>query len=57
MFGYTLDDHVELRPLAIEHARAMFEITDRSRTACASGFRGWMPSPKSTIPSIISKAP
>ncbi|MBU5349214.1 GNAT family protein [Paenibacillus sp. FSL W7-1279] len=39
MFGYTLDDHVELRPLAIEHARAMFEITDRSRDR----LRKWLP--------------
>ncbi|WP_106767312.1 GNAT family N-acetyltransferase [Paenibacillus faecalis] len=39
MFTYTLDDHVELRPLAPEHARALFELTDRSRDR----LRQWLP--------------
>ncbi|KKO54724.1 GNAT family N-acetyltransferase [Paenibacillus sp. DMB20] len=39
MFTYVLDDHVELRPLAPEHARALFEVTDRSR----DWLRQWLP--------------
>lgn len=39
MFTYALDDHVELRPLAPEHARALFELTDRSRDR----LRQWLP--------------
>ncbi|WP_054958056.1 GNAT family N-acetyltransferase [Paenibacillus dakarensis] len=39
MFTYVLDAHVELRPLAPEHARALFELTDRSRDR----LRQWLP--------------
>ncbi|UNK18141.1 GNAT family N-acetyltransferase [Paenibacillus sp. N3/727] len=39
MFTYSLDDHVELRPLVPEHARALFELTDRSRDR----LRQWLP--------------
>ena len=39
MFTYALDDQVELRPLAPEHARALFELTDRSRDR----LRQWLP--------------
>lgn len=39
MFTYVLDDHVELRPLALEHARLLFELTDRHR----DWLRQWLP--------------
>ena len=57
MFGYTLDDHVELRPLALEHARAMLRLPTARVTVFVNGFRGWTASPRSMIRLIISKEP
>ncbi|MWV46528.1 GNAT family N-acetyltransferase [Paenibacillus sp. HJL G12] len=39
MFSYALDDHIELKPLALQHARPLFHLTDRSRVS----LREWLP--------------
>ncbi|OZB93759.1 GNAT family N-acetyltransferase [Paenibacillus sp. XY044] len=39
MFTYALDDQIELRPLALQHARPLFHLTDRSRDR----LREWLP--------------
>ncbi|MBO2944726.1 GNAT family N-acetyltransferase [Paenibacillus sp. F411] len=39
MFTYPLDDHVELRPLAPEQARALYELIDD----CRDWLRQWLP--------------
>ena len=39
MFTYSLDEYTELRPLAIEHTKPLFELTDRSRDQ----LRHWLP--------------
>lgn len=39
MFTYLLDDHIELKPLALQHARPLFELTVDSRDT----LREWLP--------------
>lgn len=39
MFTYPLDDHIELQPLALQHARPLFILTNRSRDT----LREWLP--------------
>ncbi|BFH65646.1 GNAT family N-acetyltransferase [Paenibacillus azoreducens] len=39
MFTYPLDDHIELKPLALQHARPLFLLTDSSRDT----LRQWLP--------------
>ncbi|MBT2285270.1 GNAT family N-acetyltransferase [Paenibacillus polymyxa] len=39
MFTYSLDEYTELRPLAMEHTKPLFELTDRSRDQ----LRHWLP--------------
>lgn len=39
MFTYPLDDHIELKPLGLQHARPLFLLTDSSRDT----LRQWLP--------------
>lgn len=39
MFAYKVDEDIELRPLSLEHAGALFNLTDRSRER----LREWLP--------------
>ncbi|GAB6991242.1 GNAT family N-acetyltransferase [Paenibacillus pini] len=39
MFSYALDDQIQLRPIALHHARPLFHLTDRSRDI----LREWLP--------------
>ncbi|MDR0269301.1 GNAT family protein [Paenibacillus sp.] len=39
MFTYPLDDHIELKPLALQHAKPLFLLTNDSRDT----LREWLP--------------